>query len=318
MKPSEGTYFNSLQNLYRVFLLFPNSNNRSCHFLLSIFSFCLIFFQIFLLFCLIQIIFESPSYSKRSIGNGIIFSIYALTIFNGIFISIQMICKRQQHTRIFSQFESIDKLLQTVNGSYHLKKDIKFVLRRTYLLIFFIVTCVMIYNLQYTMRGNSNFRYVVVGGILNRVFCVMYDNYMVMVIQRLDAILKNVEQKRLWDSVSAFKIILGMESQPISSSHRDVMHHLKIVYSKLWKIADQMDEIFGYCILLNVLLLVYHIVTNLYWIILKVMGYSEDVFLNISEAILLLIPNSMLLILLNFDGERCILKVRNSSGFLSV
>lgn len=283
LKSNKGSYlhrFKALLTIYRVVSLFPVAESHRWEIFLINYAGIWSLVVLLLFTRLLYLAAYVKVYVESSLSCYIMFAIYGSIVFTNFFITIQVLRSRKRHAEIYSIIEDVDQIFEShVQVLIDQKEEVRRLIRRICLYSIVIIAFLVGYICSHalTKPGQEIILYAVGPGIANRVFCMMYSNFIELLHHRLEKVQEAIEGS-LTASNSSTALQFGVGKLDSFQTHRILC--LKLIYGKVWTITETLERIFGICLLLNVLLLCVLITSNLYWMILIFMGFSEEAFLG--------------------------------------
>lgn len=242
---------------------------------------CLI--ALLILVRILQIAVLAPEIVLKSISAYIFFAIYSFTIFSSIFVAVQILFTRHKHAKIYSLIEDIDCIFATnVKVRIDYDQEAWKLLKQT--LIYFVVIVAFLtgylVSSGLTKPSLEMPLYALVSGVTNRMFCVMYINFMWIIHKRLQLLLDALQNYSAANLTNTNTIVFK-KIDSICPFLRYRIDHLKMIYGKLWLLTDQLEQCFGPCLLMVMLLLCSIVTVNLYWLLITLMEITKEVSLGI-------------------------------------
>lgn len=268
-------YNQCLLIFYRCWSLFPVAKSPRWRCFLEVYAWFWCIFCLLLLARVLHLISNSDVFVQKSISGYIALVIFGITIFINIFVTAQVYRHRQQHARLYEIVQDIDRIFEDHLGvAPNYQQEAQLLLGKTWQYFMIILACIsgFVASSYFSRHNLETIALTFLPGIGNRIFCLLYVNFMRLIYHRLQLILDVLKQK-----IPNSKIEL-VRGHPCYE--RNKLLNLKEIYGKLWLLSDWMQQCFGFCLLAAVLLLSSVMVVNLYWLFLSLMGSSQEVFLG--------------------------------------
>lgn len=275
--------YSSLINCFRIAGFFPYSKKSKWNRVLQYYSKTLV--------VLLTIVLLSSCYFSTVSSNMIdgLLSVYIVvlsynsTVFTHLFLVIYIYVTRATHISIYRDLDQIDREFERYVGQcIDRRAERKRLLQRFWLCFTFVVLCSVGYFISCWVTINSLdlVLHALVPGLMNRLYCLMYNNFIAMINNRLELILQCLEDlERINENGIACEHLHPMATlYNITDTTRRV-RALRKIYGKLWMISNKMDRCFGLTLMIIILLICCATTTMLYWMLLGFMGYNSEVYL---------------------------------------
>lgn len=224
--------------------------------------------------------------------------IYTSTILVYFIVFVKTLFSRKCHATIQRDLDKVDKILQESTSIDDViivdtRNERKYVTRKyaaSFLLVLFLLSTYIV-SAWYS-RHNNLHRFLLiliffVPGIGNRIYCIMYSFYVELInirLQRMHKALTSFQmQQKIVSSTTTNStaeiqdVTSNNEENPLKTKH---ILMLRTIYERIWKASTIINDCFGFSLLLTVLLFTLIIVTNLYWLLLSMMGKGQDAYLS--------------------------------------
>lgn len=275
--------YSFLINVFRLSGFFPYSKRRRWNLLLEYYCKGLIIGLVILLLSSCYYSVVSSTMIDGMISVYIVILSYNSTIFTHLFLVIYIYATKSTHISIYRDLDQIDREFERhVGHHFDRKLEKKRLLQRFWLCFIFLFLCSVGYFVScwFTINSLVLVLHALVPGLMNRVFCLMYNNFIAMINYRLEVILKCLEDlERVSDNGIACEHLHPMATLYNITDTTRKIRALRKIYGKLWMISNKMDRCFGLTLMIIILLICCATTTMLYWMLLGFMGYSSEVYL---------------------------------------